>query len=150
MQCLGLAHDNQNHRHEALDNYGVSDYSLTSYTLIRHKEPVMKPNGQPPETGRDLTSAMFQVLLALGDGEKHGYAILKEVEEQTNGHVRLSTGTLYAMIKRLLSEGVIVECRNRPPAQEDDQRRRYYKLTSFGRQMAMAEVERMERTIATA
>jgi len=110
----------------------------------------MKPNGQPPETGLDLTPAMFQVLLALGDGEKHGYAILKEVEEQTNGHVRLSTGTLYAMIKRLLSEGVIVECRNRPPAQEDDQRRRYYKLTSFGRQMAMAEVERMERTIATA
>ena len=110
----------------------------------------MKPNGQPPEAGLDLTPAMFQVLLALGDGEKHGYAILKEVEEQTNGHVRLSTGTLYAMIKRLLSEGVIVECRNRPPAQEDDQRRRYYKLTSFGRQMAMAEVERMERTIATA
>jgi DNA-binding PadR family transcriptional regulator len=110
----------------------------------------MKPNGQPPETALDLTPAMFQVLLALGDGEKHGYAILKEVEEQTNGHVRLSTGTLYAMIKRLLSDGIIVECRNRPPAEEDDQRRRYYKLTPFGRQMAMAEVERMERTIATA
>ena len=59
-----------------------------------------------------LTPAMFQVLLALGDGEKHGYAILKEVEEQTGGHVRLSTGTLYAIIKRLLIDGVIQECRH--------------------------------------
>jgi len=110
----------------------------------------MKPNGTPPETTIDLTPAMFQVLLALGDGEKHGYAILKEVEDQTNGHVRLSTGTLYAMIKRLLSEGILAECRNRPPAEEDDQRRRYYRLTPLGRQLATAEAERMERIIATA
>ena len=110
----------------------------------------MKPNGSPPETPVDLTPAMFQVLLALGDGEKHGYAILKEVEEQSNGHVHLSTGTLYAMIKRLLSEGIIAECRNRPPADQDDQRRRYYRLTPLGRQVAMAEAERMERMIATA
>ena len=93
---------------------------------------------------------MFQVLLALGDGEKHGYAILKEVQDQTAGHVRLSTGTLYAIIKRLLAEGVIQECRNRPPAEEDDQRRRYYRLTPFGRQLAVSEAERMERLIATA
>jgi DNA-binding PadR family transcriptional regulator len=110
----------------------------------------MKPNGSPPETPVDLTPAMFQVLLALGDGEKHGYAILKEVEEQSNGYVHLSTGTLYAMIKRLLSEGIIAECRNRPPAEQDDQRRRYYRLTPLGRQVAMAEAERMERMIATA
>jgi DNA-binding PadR family transcriptional regulator len=110
----------------------------------------MKSNGHPPEVPIDLTPAMFQVLLALGDIEKHGYAILKEVEEQTNGHVRLSTGTLYAMIKRLLSEGIIAECRNRPPAEEDDQRRRYYRLTPLGRQVATAEVERMERMVATA
>jgi DNA-binding PadR family transcriptional regulator len=110
----------------------------------------MKLNGQSPEITIDLTPAMFQVLLALGDGEKHGYAILKEVEDQTNGHVRLSTGTLYAMIKRLLSEGILAECRNRPPAEEDDQRRRYYRLTPLGRQVATAEAERMERIIATA
>jgi DNA-binding PadR family transcriptional regulator len=97
-----------------------------------------------------LTPAMFQVLLALGDGEKHGYAILKEVEEQTNGDVRLSTGTLYAIIKRLLIEGVIQECRNRPPVEDDDQRRRYYRLTPAGRQVAIEEAERMERLIATA
>ena len=97
-----------------------------------------------------LTPAMFQVLLALGDGEKHGYAILKEVEDQTDGHVRLSTGTLYAIIKRLLIEGAILECRQRPPAEEDDQRRRYYRLTPAGRQVAIQEAERMERLIATA
>lgn len=97
-----------------------------------------------------LTPAMFQVLLALGDGEKHGYAILKEVEEQTNGDVRLSTGTLYAIIKRLLIEGAIQECRHRPPVAEDDQRRRYYRLTAAGRQVAIGEAERMERLIATA
>jgi len=97
-----------------------------------------------------LTPAMFQVLLALGDGEKHGYAILKEVEEQTDGHVRLSTGTLYAIIKRLLIDGAIQECRQRPPVEEDDQRRRYYRLTTAGRQVAMEEAERMERLIATA
>jgi DNA-binding PadR family transcriptional regulator len=110
----------------------------------------VKQNGQRLESALDLTPAMFQVLLALGDGEKHGYAILKEVEEQTGGHVRLSTGTLYAMIKRLLSEGIIAECRNRPPVDEDDQRRRYYRLTTLGRQVATAEAERMERMIATA
>lgn len=97
-----------------------------------------------------LTPAMFQVLLALGDGEKHGYAILKEVEEQTDGHVRLSTGTLYAIIKRLLVDGAIQECRHRPPLEEDDQRRRYYRLTPSGRQVATEEAERMERLIATA
>src|SRR5229473_955911 len=70
------------------------------------------------ESQFSLTPAMFQVLLALGDEEKHGYAILKDVEDQTDGHVRLSTGTLYAMIKRLLVEGILKECRNRPPADE--------------------------------
>lgn len=97
-----------------------------------------------------LTPAMFQVLLALGDDEKHGYAILKDVEEQSGGDVRLSTGTLYAIIKRLLNEGLIKECRNRPPAEEDDQRRRYYRVTPTGREVAVCEAERMERLIATA
>jgi DNA-binding PadR family transcriptional regulator len=93
---------------------------------------------------------MFQVLVALGDEDKHGYAILKDVEEQSGGEVRLSTGTLYAIMKRLLGEGLIKECRNRPMAAEDDQRRRYYRLTPLGRQMAVAEAERMERLLAMA
>lgn len=97
-----------------------------------------------------LTPAMFQILLALGDGEKHGYAILKDVEEQTAGDVHLSTGTLYAIMKRLLAEGIIEECRNRPPAEEDDQRRRYYRLTPHGREITIAEAQRLEKLIATA
>jgi len=92
-----------------------------------------------------LTPAVFQVLLSLAEGEKHGYAILKDVEE-----VALSTGTLYAIIKRLLAEGLIQECRNRPPADQDDQRRRYYRLLPEGRAAAAAEAERMEKLIARA
>jgi DNA-binding PadR family transcriptional regulator len=90
------------------------------------------------------------VLLSLADGDKHGYAILKDVEEHSGGEVRLNTGTLYAIIKRLLAEGLIVEPRNRPRAEDDDQRRRYYRLTTKGRGVAAAEVERMERLVARA
>ena len=67
-----------------------------------------------PESQAPLTAAMFNVLITLADGDKHGYAILKEVEEQTAGEVQLSTGTLYGIIKRLLAEGLIVESRQRP------------------------------------
>jgi DNA-binding PadR family transcriptional regulator len=96
-----------------------------------------------------LTAAMFNVLLSLADGEKHGYAILKEVEEQTAGEVQLSTGTLYGIIKRLLSEGLIAELRQRP-VEGDDQRRRYYRLTEDGRQVAVAEAQRMEKLLVRA
>jgi len=96
-----------------------------------------------------LTAALFQVLLALSDGDKHGYAILKEVAEQSGGQVRLSTGTLYGIIKRLLADGMIAEVRERPAA-DDDARRRYYRLTPWGRQVAAAEAERMAKALAAA
>jgi DNA-binding PadR family transcriptional regulator len=99
------------------------------------------------ESQAPLTAAMFNVLLALSDGDKHGYAILKDVEAQTNGEVQLSTGTLYGIIKRLVNDGWIVEARRRPPAADDDQRRRYYRLTAEGRQVAVAEAQRMEKLI---
>jgi DNA-binding PadR family transcriptional regulator len=102
------------------------------------------------ESQGPLTAAMFNVMLALADGEKHGYAILKEVEEQTAGEVQLSTGTLYGIIKRLLAEGLIAEVRHRPVAENDDQRRRYYRLADAGREMAVAEAVRMEKLIARA
>jgi DNA-binding PadR family transcriptional regulator len=102
------------------------------------------------ESQGPLTAAMFNVLLALADGEKHGYAILKDVEEQTSGEVALSTGTLYGIIKRLLADGMIVEMRQRPAAVNDDQRRRYYRLTETGRSTAVAEAVRMEKLIARA
>ncbi len=102
------------------------------------------------ESQAPLTPAMFNVLLALSDGDKHGYAILKDVEAQTSGEVQLSTGTLYGIIKRLVNDGLIVEARRRPPAAEDDQRRRYYRLTAEGRRVAVAEAQRMEKLIERA
>jgi DNA-binding PadR family transcriptional regulator len=103
------------------------------------------PNHETP-----LTPALFNVLLALADGDKHGYAILKEVAEQTEGEVQLSTGTLYGIIKRLLEEGLIAEVRRRPALEGDDARRRYYRLTDAGRQLAVAEAERLEKVVARA
>jgi len=91
-----------------------------------------------------LSPAMFHVLVALADGQAHGYAILKEVERLTGGEVRLSTGTLYGIIKRLLAEGLVREQR------VDDPRRRAYQLTAFGREVARAEAARLEQTLAIA
>jgi DNA-binding PadR family transcriptional regulator len=101
-------------------------------------------NAQTP-----LTPAMFNVLLALAGEDLHGYAILKEVTEQTAGEVQLSTGTLYGIIKRLLVEGLIIEVRRRP-VENDDARRRYYHLTEAGREIAVAEARRMEKLVARA
>jgi len=97
-----------------------------------------------------LTPALFHVLLALADGEKHGYVISKEIARRTDNEVTLSTGTLYGIIKRLLDEGMIEESDERPDFSLDDQRRRYYRLTRFGRSIAEAEAERMERVLALA
>jgi DNA-binding PadR family transcriptional regulator len=97
-----------------------------------------------------LTPAMFHVLLALAGDDLHGYAILKEVELRTGGKVRLSTGTLYGIMKRLLSDGLIVELRSRPAEAQDDERRRYYRLTPQGRQVAIAEAERMDEILSVA
>jgi DNA-binding PadR family transcriptional regulator len=102
-----------------------------------------------PETQSPLTPAMFHVLLALAGEDLHGYAILKEVELRTAGEVKLSTGTLYGIIKRLLADGLITELRQRPAA-NDDERRRYYRLTPQGREIASAEAARLEKVVALA
>lgn len=93
---------------------------------------------------------MFQVLIAIADGEKHGYAIIKEVARRTEGKVTLGPGTLYAIIRRFESEGVIEESDERPDAALDDERRRYYRLTRFGREVATAEARRMEDALRMA
>ena len=97
-----------------------------------------------------LTPAMFHVLVALADGETHGYAIMKEVEQLTGGAVRLSTGTLYGIIKRLLGEGLIRESSAASGGAREDGRRRSYELTAFGREVARAEAARLEQTLAMA
>jgi len=105
---------------------------------------------KPKESSAALSPATFHVLLALAGEDLHGYAILKEVERQTGGVVKLSTGTLYGILKRLLSDGLILERRSRPAAPEDDERRRYYRLTPQGRQAAAGEAERLDRLVAHA
>ena len=94
-----------------------------------------------------LTPAMFHILLALADGEKHGYAILKEVARRTGGKVQLSAGTLYGNLARLESSGMIHETDQRPEVGLDDERRRYYVLTDLGREVAIAEARRMQEAL---
>jgi DNA-binding PadR family transcriptional regulator len=100
-----------------------------------------------PESLLPLTPAMFHVMVALADGQTHGYAIMKDVEQLTGGAVRLSTGTLYGIIKRLLNDGLIHEA---APGAHDDERRRSYELTPFGRDVARAEAARLQQTLAMA
>ena len=105
---------------------------------------------KPIESYLPLTPAVFHVLLALADGEKHGYVISKEIARRTNNEVRLGAGTLYGIIKRLLEDGFIEESEDRPDFSLDDERRRYYRLTKQGCALAEAEAERMERVLAMA
>ncbi len=100
--------------------------------------------------GQPLTPAVFHILLALADGDKHGYAIMKDVEYQTAGRLKLGPGTLYGTIKRLLAAGLIVEVDERPDPELDDERRRYYHLTAAGRKLAQEENERLMQAVKVA
>ena len=106
--------------------------------------------GRDPEELLPLSPAVFHVLLALADAERHGYGIIKEVEARTEGRVRLGPGTLYGSIKRMLEEGLIEESDERPDSELDDERRRYYRLTGFGRRVASAEAERLNGLVEAA
>lgn len=99
-----------------------------------------------------LSAQVFQILLALAAGDQHGYAIMQEVAARSGGKLRLSPGTLYGCIKRMLEQGVIVELsdRERPTASHDDERRRYYRLTPFGRKVAKAEAARLAESLEQA
>jgi len=93
---------------------------------------------------------MFQILLALADKERHGYEIMREVDERSEGKVRVGPGTLYGSIKRMLSDGLIEELDERPDPELDDERRRYYRLSDLGRRIAVAEAQRLERLVKSA
>jgi DNA-binding PadR family transcriptional regulator len=97
-----------------------------------------KPYSQQP-----LTPAVYHILLSLADGEKHGYGIMKNVEEQTRGQIKMGPGTMYGSIKRMLAGGLIEETEERPDPELDDERRRYYRLTAVGRKVAVAETQRL-------
>jgi DNA-binding PadR family transcriptional regulator len=97
-----------------------------------------------------LTPAVFHILLALADGEKHGYSIMKDVENQTNGKLKMGPGTLYGSIKRMLAAGFIEEADERPDPALDDERRRYYRLNDLGKKVLSAESQRLEQAVKIA
>ena len=102
------------------------------------------PSSKTPPT---LTPAAFHIMLVLADGENHGYAIMREVAENTGGKMRLGPGSLYGTIKRMLADGWIEESDERPDPELDDERRRYYRLTGVGRKLVQAEAERLEQLV---
>jgi DNA-binding PadR family transcriptional regulator len=101
---------------------------------------------EPPEHAH-LTPAVFHILLALAGGERHGYAIMRVVAEDTGGTVRLGPGTLYRSIKQMLAAGLIEESDERPDPFLDDERRRYYRLTPLGEEVLQGEVTRLHRLV---
>jgi DNA-binding PadR family transcriptional regulator len=100
-----------------------------------------------PDALSPLQPAAFHILLALADGDRHGYAVIQEVEARTEGKVRLSAGTLYRSIQRLLEQGLIAEVRERPLPELDDERRRYYRITPLGIAAARAEARRLAQLV---
>jgi DNA-binding PadR family transcriptional regulator len=90
-----------------------------------------------------LPPATFHILMAVADQDRHGYAIIQEVATRTDGTVKLSAGTLYRSIQRMLEQGLLVEADERPAPDEDDERRRYYRITVFGTAVARAEAKRL-------
>jgi DNA-binding PadR family transcriptional regulator len=110
----------------------------------------MTENTMRPEEMLPLTPAVFHILLALADGEKHGYGIMQEVAAITEGKMKMGPGTLYGTIKRILEAGLIEESDERPDPTLDDERRRYYELTDFGGRVARAEARRLSTLLGVA
>src|SRR5215510_12731481 len=107
--------------------------------------PDAKPDSLVP-----LPAAVFHILIALADRDRHGYSIMQDVEARTAGKVQLSAGTLYSSIRRMLEQGLIEELAESPDPSSTDERRRYYRLTRFGKRVAAAEVERLNSMLQQA
>jgi DNA-binding PadR family transcriptional regulator len=97
-----------------------------------------------------LPAATFHILIALAKEDRHGYAVIQDVEQRTGGEIRLSAGTLYRSIQRMLEQGLLRETRDRPAPELDDERRRYYRITPFGEAVARAEARRMAELVKMA
>ena len=110
----------------------------------------MHPVKNDPQAMLPISPAVFHILLALADGERHSYSIMQEIAAHTEGKMRIGPTTLYRSIKHMLLDGLIVEADERPDPALDDERRRYYKLTSFGQQVALTETQRLEQALRVA
>jgi DNA-binding PadR family transcriptional regulator len=103
-----------------------------------------------PASFLPLPPATFHILLAVADEDRHGYAIIQDVAARTANELKLSAGTLYRSVQRMLEQGLIVEPRERPEPDMDDERRRYYRITGFGRKVAEAEARRLSQLVRMA
>jgi DNA-binding PadR family transcriptional regulator len=103
-----------------------------------------------PESLLPLPEATLHILMSLAEEDRHGYAVILDVAARTAGAVRLSPGTLYRSVQRMLEQGLIVEKRERPAPEEDDERRRYYRITPFGAAVARAEARRLSELVRLA
>jgi DNA-binding PadR family transcriptional regulator len=103
-----------------------------------------------PESLLPLPNAVFHILIGLADRDRHGYSIMQDVAARTSGRVRLSAGTLYSAIRRMLEQGLVEELSESPDPSSTDERRRYYRLTRYGRRVAAAEVERLNALVKQA
>lgn len=110
----------------------------------------MPSDQNDPGTLLPLTPAVFNILLALADGERHGYSLMQEITRQTQGKLRIGPTTLYRSIKHMLEDGLIVESDERPDPALDDERRRYYRLTHLGERVAEDWISYLEQTLAFA
>jgi DNA-binding PadR family transcriptional regulator len=124
--------------------------TLRTTSSTHDSEVSMTNMNSSPVNGHPLTPAVFHILVALSDGDKHGYAIMKDGEFQTNGGLKLGPGTLYGTIKRLLAANLIKEVDERPDPELDDERRRYYRLTALGNQITSLETQRLEQAVKAA
>jgi len=111
---------------------------------MSHKDPSV------PVTLTPLSPAVFHILLSLGDGERHGYALKREISLRTGGKLKLGPGVLYGSINKMLEMGLIEESDDRPDPHLDDERRRYYRITTYGRKVAQAEAARMRELVRLA
>lgn len=105
---------------------------------------------EKPDAFLPLPSATLHILVALTSGEKHGYALMRDVDSLSDGAVRIGPGTLYGSIKRMLADGLIEESAERPDPELDDQRRRYYRLTGLGERVCASELRRLEALVRRA
>jgi DNA-binding PadR family transcriptional regulator len=103
-----------------------------------------------PDSLLPLPTAVFHILIALADRDRHGYSIMQDVATRTDGKVQLSAGTLYSSVRRMLEQGLIEELAESPDPTSTDERRRYYRLTRFGRRVAAAEVDRLNALLQQA
>lgn len=102
------------------------------------------------ESQEALTPPVFHILLALAEEERHGYGIMQDVAQQTGGALQLGPGTLYGCLKRMLAAGLVEECDERPDPALDDERRRYYRMTSVGKRAVRAEAKRLAGAVTVA